>query len=71
MWWMIQFQFYMSCFIMLYKFISHININSTYNYHKLFHCCCILRNFYPSCILDVLWVFLFLHILTPLYYIYH
>jgi len=39
---MIQFQFYMSCFILLYKFISCIYINSTYtyNYHKLF--CCVV-----------------------------
>ena len=32
------FQFYMSYFILLYKFISCVYINSTYNYHKLYFC---------------------------------
>jgi hypothetical protein len=50
-----------SCFILLYEFISDVYINSTYthNYHKLFYCivafCAIVNS---SFILDVLWVFL-------------
>jgi len=49
-------QRYMSCFILLYKFIDYVYINSiyVYNYHKL----CTVVAFCTSCILDALWVFL-------------
>jgi len=51
-------QHYMSCFILWYKFIKYVYINTIcmYNYHKLL--CCIVVAFCISCILYVLWVFL-------------
>ena len=64
-------QFCMSCFILLYKFIGCVYINSLYTHNYLL-CCIFLHFMQLLCLLysDVLWVF-YLHVFMPLYYIYY